>query len=123
MKVFHVIELNKVVKYIESEKNQVVFPHLDLNSIELITYTDANFNNLQNGGSQDGYILFITNNGQKHCPLVWNSNKVKHVVRSTLTTEALALRQGCESTIYISKKLRGTTQNLANPRAYSRNLG
>ena len=90
MKVCNIIELNKVVKHNKSEKNQIVFPHLDLNSIELITYTNASFHSLPNGGSQGGHIIFLTNNGKKCCLLVWNSNKVKRVVRFTLAVEALA---------------------------------
>ena len=49
MKVCNVTEFNRVVKHIKSEKNQIVFPHLDLNSIELITCTDPRLNNLPKG--------------------------------------------------------------------------
>ena len=49
------------------------------------------------------YIIFLTSNGKKYCPLLWNSNKVKRVVRPTLAAEALVLNEVCESGIYNSK--------------------
>ena len=76
-KVHNVIELNNVIKCIKSKKNRTVFHHLNLSSIALITYTDASFNNLPNGGSQGGQIVFLTSNGKKCYPLAWNSNRVK----------------------------------------------
>ena len=59
MKFNNVIKLNKVVKCIISEKNRIVFPHLNLISIALITYTDESFNNLPNGGSPGGHIVSV----------------------------------------------------------------
>ena len=59
--------------------------------------------NLPNGGSQSVHIIFLTCNGKKCCPLVLISDKLKRVVRSTLVAEALALNEGCESAMYISK--------------------
>ena len=98
-----VIELRKLVTCIKNDKNQMAFPHLNLNSIELITYADGSFNNLPNGRSQGGHIIFPTDNGKNCCPLIWNSSKFKRVVRSTLAAEVLALGDGCESAMCISK--------------------
>ena len=82
MKVCDVIKLNKVVKKIKSEKSQIVFPRLELNSTELITYIDASFNNLPRGGSHSGHVIFLTSNGKKCCTLVWNSKKVQSTLGS-----------------------------------------
>ena len=94
MKIRDVIELNKVVKHVKNEKKQILFPTLDLNTIKLIVYTDASFNNLPDGDSQGGHIIFLTDFRNKCCPLIWNSSKIKRAVRSTLN-------EGCETALYL----------------------
>ena len=66
---------------------------------------DTTFNNLPNGGSQRGHIIFLTDFHNKCCPLIWNPSKVKRVVRSTLAAETLALNEGCETALYLSQIL------------------
>ena len=51
MKILDVIELNKVVKLVKNEKNQILVSSLDPNTIQLVVYIDASFNNLPDGGS------------------------------------------------------------------------
>ena len=41
-------------------------------------------------------MIFLTDFHRKCCPLIWNSSKVKKVVRSTLAAETLAHNEGCE---------------------------
>ena len=36
---------------------------------------------------------------------MWNSSKVKRVVRSTFVAETLALNEGCETALYLSQIL------------------
>ena len=81
MKIRDVIELNKVVERVKNEKNQILFPSLDPNTIKLVLYTDASFNNLPDGGSQGSHIIFLTGFHNKYCPLIWNTSKVKRVIR------------------------------------------
>ena len=105
MKIRDVIELNKVVKRVKNEKNQIFFSTLDPNTIKLVLYTDASINNLLHGGSQGGHIIFLTDFLNKCCPLIWNSSKIKRVLRSTLAAETLALNEGCETALYLSQIL------------------
>ena len=105
MKVQDVIELNKVVKCVKNEKNQILFPTLDPNTIKLVLYTDVSFNNLLDSGSQGDHKIFLTNFHNKCCPLIWNSSKIKRVVCSTLAAETLALNEGCETVLYLSQIL------------------
>ena len=58
----------------KSNKNCIKFPHLDLKTLQIKLFTDAGFNNLPNGGSQGGQIIFVTD-GNSLCPLHWNSSK------------------------------------------------
>ena len=105
MKIRDVIELNKVVKRVMNEKNQILFPTLDPSTIKLVLYTDTSFNSQPEGGSQGGHIIFLTNSHNKCCPLIWNSSKIKRVVGSILAAETLALNEGCETALYLSQIL------------------
>ena len=71
--------------------------------MKLQLFTDASFNNLFNGGSQSGQIIFLTDSKNRTCPLYWNSSKVKRVVRSTIAVENLSLSDGCDVAVYINR--------------------
>ena len=47
-------EANKLVKYTKDSASQIKFPSLNLESTQILVYTDASFNNLGDGGSQGG---------------------------------------------------------------------
>ena len=57
-----IIKLNKVLKQMKSETSHIRFPSLDIQSLNISTYTDASFNNLPKGGTQGGQIVFIGDN-------------------------------------------------------------
>ena len=96
------IQLNKVVYRARKQKVSITFPKLDLESIEMKVFADASFNNLPNGGSQGGHIIFICDKNNNSCPLSWSSTKIKRVVRSTLAAEAIALNNACDNAMYLS---------------------
>ena len=95
--------LNKVLKDIKSEKSYIKFPSLNIDSLSIRIYTNISFNNLPNGGSQGGRILFITDNENRSCPLVWNSSKIKHVVQSILAAETLFVTDGCDISFFTTQ--------------------
>ena len=78
---------------------------MQLSSLEIVAYSDASFGNVKNGGSQGGYVVFITDAKNKACPLCWSSKRLKRVVRSTLAAEALALLEALDSAIFIRQFL------------------
>ena len=86
--------VNKITKKVKNTKNEIRFPQLNLNNVKLQLFTDASFNNLPNGGSQAGQMIFLTDDKNNTCPLYWNSSKIKRVVRSTIAAETLSLSEG-----------------------------
>ena len=53
-------QVNKHIKKAKKEKPQVVIPNLGcLSELLIIGYSDASFANLDDGGSQGGYIIFV----------------------------------------------------------------
>ena len=55
-----------------------------------MSFSDASYNNLRNGGSQGGHLIFLVDRYNNSCPLEWKSNRLKRVVRSALAAETLA---------------------------------
>ena len=63
----------------------------------MVTYSDASYNNLPDGGSQGSYIVFLSD-GINSAPIRWHSGRIKKSVRSTLAAETVALADGCDAT-------------------------
>ena len=55
-------------------------------------FSDASFANLKSRPSQAGFIIFLCDSG-KYAPRAWKSNKLKRVVKITLSAETLALEE------------------------------
>ena len=99
---------NKVIRQVQQNPTFILFPKLNLTETNLMLFADASFNNLANCGSQGGHIIFLTDNHNLAVPLQWTSNRIKRVVRSTLAAEALALADGCDNALYLSKLVGST---------------
>ena len=94
--------LNKVVNYLKGANNFVHFPCLDTNTACVTTYSDASFNNLPNGGSQGGHLVFIVDAKGNSCPISWSSTRIKRVVGSTLAAETLSLADSISTGIFVT---------------------
>jgi hypothetical protein len=107
-KVDDLLRANKVVKKIKSECVTLRYPRLgDLKDCSIECYSDASFGNLDNGGSQGGYVVFIVDRCGRKCPVTWQSRRVRRVVKSTLAAETLALLDSSEAGVYIGRLLAG----------------
>ena len=106
------LRLNKLVGRVQREHLSIFFPRLQsLADCSLECYTDAAFANLPNGGSQGAFIIFLKDSIGHRCPLLWQTRKLKRVVKSTLSAETMALLEGAEAAVYMSgiiQQLTGT---------------
>ena len=64
-------------------------------------FADASYNNLPNGSSQGGHIVFLSDKSNSSCAVSWNSRRIKRVARSTLAAESLAFSEGCDKAYLI----------------------
>ena len=65
-------------------------------------YADASLQNLADGGSQRGYIVFLTDPETNVCHMLsWSSKRIRRVVKSTLAAKTLALQDGLDDAFYI----------------------
>ena len=100
------LNLNKVVRRVTSDNIRLHFPKLqDISYCSLECYSDASFANLPGSGSQGGFIIFLQDGTGAHCPIVWQSRKIRRVVKSTLAAETLALVECVDSAVYIKEIL------------------
>ena len=102
-KVEDIITANKVVQRLKKKDVTVVMPALDdVTNLCIECYSDASFGNLPGGGSQGGYIIFISDGNGHSCPVAWQSKKIRRVVKSTLAAETLALLEAAEAGVYLA---------------------
>ena len=62
----------------------------------LYVYSDATFANLAGCSSQGGYVIFLKGENGEASPLVWTSDKLKHVVKSPKASETLSMQLAVE---------------------------
>ena len=93
---------NKYIRKLKSLEVVLKFPNLgNLENVRIMCSSDASFANLKNGSSHGGFIIFLCGNA----PIAWKSNKLKGVVKSTLSAETLALEEALESSFMIKSLL------------------
>ena len=87
--------INKCVKRLKSQQTVLKFIPIDFETAKIVSFADAAFANLTNGGSQGGFIVFLAN--ENRCvPMFWQSKALKRVVKSTLSAETMAAMEGGE---------------------------
>ena len=101
------IEVNKLIKYVQTEPLTITYPKLDINSLHLTLYCDASFKNLPDGGSQGGHIVFLCDDHDNCCPIAWSSSRIKRIVHSTLAAETLSLTDGSGTALFVLSLLEG----------------
>ena len=100
---------NKSIRKAKANEVNINFNNIgELHKGEIMCYTDASFRNLKGESSQGGYIIFLK--GNLTCsPVTWQSKKIKRIVKSTLSAEALALDDAADMCFYIKTLLQEVT--------------
>lgn len=108
-----ILKANKCVKKLRNETCIVQFPCLDMSSdFSLDVFCDASHANLPDGfSSAEGYIIFLTDNAGRCCPLAWGSKKIRRVVKSSLAAETLSLVDAIDVAMYLKHILSEVLQS------------
>ena len=94
---------NKTVRKVMSHSIKLCYQNLGPSEcLKFVTFTDAAYANLIDGGSQGAYFIFLAGeNGA--CNLIsWQSWRIKRIVKSTLAADTLAFGEGIDATMYVS---------------------
>ena len=78
-------------------------------------YSGASFNNLPDGVSQGGHVMFLCDQHQNSVPVAWNFTRIKPTTRSTIAAETLALMGGCDTVFFIANLVTDITQTAKIP--------
>ena len=72
-------------------------------NLRIAVYVDATLASSSNGGSQDGYLIFIVGENRKCSLLNWQSKRIKRVVRSSLSAETLVFCDALDDAIFLQQ--------------------
>jgi len=87
--------LNKRLSWqIENANRGLKFVKLDVNTLQLLVFTDASFANNKDLSSQIGYVLVLADASNKANIVHWSSVKCKRVTRSVLAPELYGMAHG-----------------------------
>ena len=95
-------KLIKIVRRVKSIKGKVIIDELEEEGIYWEAYADASFGNIEDGHTQIGYIISLTD-GKRRCPIWWKSRKARRVAKSTIEAEALSVGEAIEGLVYFNK--------------------
>ena len=74
----------------------------NLTQCKLVVYSDASYNNIENGGSQGGFCIFLQDSYGNIYLIMWQSNKICWMVKSTMAAETLALVDAAGASCWLS---------------------
>lgn len=99
------IMTNKTIIKAQSETVKLQFGNsAPFNDDVIESYHDASFGNLENGGSQGGFVVFMGNkNNRLKSPIMWQSRKIRRVVKSTMASETLACVDCAEASVWLNE--------------------
>ena len=102
-------EVKKCIKMVKSDKVNMVHPklgHVAGWKIRDWKMGDGVHANLPDKvSSSGGHIVFLVDENGSSCPLIWASNKIQKIVRSSLSAEAVTMQDSVESSLYIREML------------------
>ena len=97
------IKANKVLVKAKNQHITLQFNRMSsIKDVSFVVYNDSSFGNLQNGGSQGGYIIFIKDKEGNVSPIMWQSKRLQRVVKSTMAAETLIQVEAAEAGYWLS---------------------
>ena len=97
---------NKVVAKAKMDNVQLHFPSFEsAKNLKIVTFNDASFGNLEDGGSQGGFVSFTVDVNNKCCPVMWQSHKLRRIAKSTMAAETLMQVEAAEASFWLGNLL------------------
>ena len=99
------LHVNKVIRKVKSDNVTLSFGMIDFSNCKIIGYCDASFGKLIDGGSQGGFLIFLTDNKEQYFPIMWQSKKLRRIVKSAMAAETLVLVDCAEACFWLRNLL------------------
>ena len=98
-----ILKANKIVRKVTSHSIKLCYQNLGPSEcLNFVTFTDAAYANLIDGGSQGAYFIFLVGENGACILISWQSRRIKRIVKSTLEAETSAFGEGIDVTVYVS---------------------
>lgn len=115
---------NRAVMYVKDESVAIKFPKLNLETLQVIGYSDASFCNNVDLTSQLGYIIFVGDGSGNVIPIQFKSYKARRVVRSAMAAELIGFADMFDYVFTLAEELRTLCPHSAVPvKLYTDNKG
>ena len=117
-KVSDLLHANRLLLRMKSDQvNIKLFDTGNIEDMKLAAYNDASYANLQDGASQGGFIIFLTNKNEcKASATALKSRKLKSIMKSRLAAETLSQKEASEACLWlgsnVSEVLYGSLDNI-----------
>ena len=102
-------DLIKANKLLAKAKNENVSIRLGLPGspydFKIIAYNDSSLGNLNDGGSQGGFIIYLVDENNICSPIMWRSKKLRRVVKSAMAAETLIQVDSAEASYWLATLL------------------
>lgn len=83
-------QLKKVIKYATDNFTTVKILKLDMESLQIVGFSDASFVNNYDLSSQHGYVILLVNDTNQAAPIVFRSYKARRVTRYVMPGKIIA---------------------------------
>ena len=103
---------NKVIKRLKQDNSYTLhfkaIPNFK-DSMKIICYSDAAYNNLPNNGSQCGFIIFLCSKDDAvRNPIAWKSVRIERKCQSSLGAECLGMAKAVDHALFIQETVHST---------------
>jgi len=102
-------QLQKLNTAIEWQKNNetrgIRYTKLDVETLQIVIFTDSSFANNEDMSSQIGYVIVIVDDSGRANVVDWKSIKSRRVTRSVLAAELYAMAQGFDIGVAIKSTM------------------
>ena len=97
---------NKVLRRAKGMHYSIHYSDMgDPSSWKILGFSDASWGNISDGGSQGGFLVFVTGETGVANLISWQSRRLRRVARSTIAAETLAASDACETCILLSSQI------------------
>ena len=111
--------VQKALARIHNHDSVLEVPKLpsDISSWTMELYTDASWQNLRDGGSTAGRVIFLSGGGRSF-PVFWATNRIRRVCYSSQTAEIMALNTGLGEAMFVKEMIKEVTGSQVTVQAY-----
>ena len=76
-----------------------------IENFKIVCCNESSLENLKDGGSQGGFVIYLVSENNVSSPIMWKSKKLHRVVRSAMAAETLNQVEAAEACFWLANLL------------------